>query len=225
MLRKSRGDCNFAISGGCNWDEEHGLNILFHKDRIISFGEIDGGSTYEAEKDNGTLNTDSNRHLQRNRPQRYSPHPKYNKLKCCFKNNQLLEYLLSKKAAIRYALHQCVGYGNNPEAIEILLQHGADINTQDKGGNTALFEIVNSLERHYRSNNYYLRTGQPDLIPKNDQEKFESLKALVKSLIKRGADPYIKNAYRHSCFDIMRNSDEKSRNDLHEFLNNCLRQK
>jgi hypothetical protein len=248
----------FDISGGCNWDEEHGLNILFHKDRIISFGGIDGGSTYDAEKDNGTFNKDSNRHLQREKPKRYLPHPKYNQLKpsqiaanetyeytlisygynddfikgvengeievngkwisqdktyleaaCWFKNNELVEYLLSKKAEIRYALHQCVGYGNNPEALEMLLQHGAAINTQDKGRNTILFELVNTLVRHYRSN----------------QENVESLKAQISDLIKRGADPYIRNVYGHSCFDIMRNSDERSGNELRRFLTDCLSNK
>lgn len=264
----------FDISGGCNWDEEHGLNILFHKDRIISFGGIDGGSTHEAEKDNGTSNNDPDRHLRREKPQRYLPHPKYNKLKpsqkfanetfeytlisygynddfikgvengeievngkwmsqdktwleaaCWFKNNELVKYLLSKKAEIRYALHQCVGYGNNPEGLELLLQNGADINAQYGNGNTILFEVVNSMESYYRATNYYLSIDRPDLVTKENQEIFESTKVRVRDLIKRGADPFIKNVYGHSCFDVMRNADEKSRNDVHRFLAECVNQK
>jgi hypothetical protein len=264
----------FDISGGCNWDEEHGLNMLFHKDRIISFGGIDGGSTHEAEKDNGTSNNDPDRHLQREKPKRYLPHPKYNKLKpshkfanetyeytlisfgynddfvqgvengeievngkwisqnktwleaaCWFKNNELVKYLLSKKAEIRYALHQCVGYGNNPEGLELLLQNGADINTQYGNGNTVLFEVVNSMESYYRATNYYLSIDRPDLITKDNHEIFESTKVRVRDLIKRGADPFIKNVYGHSCFEIMRNADEKSRNDVHRFLAECVNQK
>ena len=71
----------FDISGGCNWDEEHGLNLLFHKDRVISFGSIDGGSIYEAEKDNGTYqpNDNDNDDLKREKPRKYLPHPMYNK--------------------------------------------------------------------------------------------------------------------------------------------------
>jgi hypothetical protein len=264
----------FDISGGCNWDEEHGLNILFHKDSVISFGEIDGGSTYEAEKDNGTFDKESNRHLQRKKPQKFNPHPKYNKLKplqksandtyeltlisygynedfikgvengeiningkwesqnttyleaaCWHKNNQLVEYLLGKRAEIRYALHQCVGYGNNPEALEMLLQNGADINAQYGNGNTIIFEIVNNMEGFYRANTYYKSINKLDLMTPENIEKFEALKLKVKDLIKRGADPFIKNIYGYSCFEIMRNSDEESRKELNEFLKQCLNDK
>lgn len=261
----------FDISGGCNWDEEHGLNILFHKDRVISFGGIDGGSIYEAEKDNGTSDKESNYHLNREKPQKFNPHPKYNKLKplqksanetyeltlishgynddfikgvesgeidingkwesqnktyleaaCWYKNNLLVEYLLDKKADIRYALHQCVGYGNNPEALEILLQNGANINTQYSNGNTVLFEVVNNMEGFYRASAYYKIINRLDLITPDNIEKFEEQKLKVKDLFKKGADPFIKNVYGHSCFDIMRNSDEESRKELNEFLKQCL---
>jgi hypothetical protein len=261
----------FDISGGCNWDEEHGLNILFHNDRIISFGGIDGGSIYEAEKDNGKPDKESNYHLNREKPQKFNPHPKYNKLKplqkssnetyeltlisygynddfikgvesgeidingkwesqnktyleaaCWYKNNQLVEYLLGKKADIRYALHQCVGYGDNPEALEFLLQNGANINTQYDNGNTVLFEVVNNMEGFYRASSYYKSINRLDLITPDNIEKFAEQKLKVKDLIKKGADPFIKNVYGHSCFDIMRNSDEESRKELNEFLKQCL---
>lgn len=261
----------FDITGGCNWDEEHGLNILFHKDRVVSFGSIDGGSTYEAEKDNGTSGKESTRHLQREKPRKFNPHPKYNKLKpsqksanetyelslisygynedfikgvesgeidingkwksqdktyleaaCWYKNNTLVEYLLGKKAEIRYALHQCVGYGDNPEALEMLLQHGANINAQYGNGNTILFEVVSSIEGFYRASAYYKRINRPDLITPENIGKFEAQKKKIQDLINKGADPFIKNIYGHSCFDVMRNSDEESRKELNEFLKQCL---
>lgn len=264
----------FDISGGCNWDEEHGLNILFHKDRVISFGGIDGGSTYEAEKDSGIVGKEDNHHLQKQKPQKFSPHPKYNKLKpsqkaanetyeltlisygynddfikgvengeiningkwesqdktyleaaCWYKNNQLVEYLLSKKADIRYAIHQCVGYGNNPEALAILLKNGANINAQYGNGNTVLFEVVNNMEGFYRANTYYKSINRLDLITRENVANFETQKLKVKDLIKNGADPFIKNRYGHSCFDIMRNSDEESRKELNGFLKQCLHDK
>lgn len=261
----------FDISGGCKWDEEHGLNILFHKDRAISFGGIDGSSTHDAEKDNGTADKEVNRHLQKEKPQKYSPHPKYNKLKpsqkaanetyeltlisngynadfikgvesgeiningkwesqdktyleaaCWYKNNQLVEYLLDKKAEIRYALHECVGYGNNPEALEMLLQNGANINAQYGNGNTVLFEVVDSMEGFYRASTYYKSIKRLDLITRENIEIFEEQKLKIKDLIKKGADPFIKNFYGQSCFDIMRNSDEESRKEVNEFLKQCL---
>jgi hypothetical protein len=257
----------FDISGGCNWDEEHGLNILFHKDRVISFGGIDGGSTYKAEIDNGTSDKKSDRQLKRE-PQKFSPHPKYNKLKplqksanetyevtlishgynedfirgvesgeidingkwerqnqtyletaCAHNNKQLIEYLLDQKAEIRYALLHC---GNNPEVLEMLLQNGGNINTQYINGNTLLFNVVDSMESFYRANSYYKSINRLDLITPDNIENFEMQKLKAKDLIKRGADPFVKNIYGHSSFDIMRNSDEESRKELNEFLKQCL---
>lgn len=257
----------FDISGGCNWDEEHGLNLLFHKGRVVSFSGIDGGSTYEAEKDGG-----KNKHeYQPQKPQRYLPNKKYNKLKpgqkyanetfeidlisknyntefisgvengeidvngrwesqdksfleaaCWYKNNEIVRYLLSKNAAIRYALHQCVGYGNNPEALELLLEHGADINYPYGNGNTILFEVISSMESIYRTTDYYKEINRPDLISDTNNKRLQELKEQVKDLILKGADPNIKNNYGYSCFDIMRNANEDSRKELTDILRNCL---
>jgi hypothetical protein len=85
----------FDIIGGCNWDEEHGLNILFHKSRIISFSDENGGSIYEAEKDNGTDVKNRNFQFPKTFPKKYIPHPKYNKLKPSqIKANDSFEYSL-----------------------------------------------------------------------------------------------------------------------------------
>lgn len=257
----------FDISGGCNWDEEHGLNVLFHKDRVVSFSGIDGSSTYEAEKDGGKNENE----YQSPKPQKYLPNQKYNKLKpsqkyanetfeidliskkyniefisevesgeidvngnwksqdksfleaaCWYKNNELVKYLLGKKAEIRYALHQCVGYGNNPEAMELLLEQGADINFPHGNGNTILFEVVSSMESIYRANDYYQEINRLDLITDANIKRFHELKEQVQDLILKGADPNLKNNYGHSCFDIMRNSKEDSRKEVNDFLTKCL---
>ena len=263
----------FDISGGCNWDEEHGLNFLLHKDRVISFGGIDGNSTYEAQKDNGTYHQDENHHLEIEKPKKYLPHPKYNKLKpvqkfanetyeftlisyghneefikgvesgeidingkwisqdktyletaCGFNNNELVKYLLDKNAETRYAFRQCV-YGNNYEAMKMLLDKGADINYQYGNGNTALFEIVSSMESLYRANDYYREINRPDLITKDNMNRLDELKNKIRDLIQIGADPGIKNYYGFNCFDIMRDSTAPSRNEVNVFLNKCLSEK
>ncbi len=264
----------FDISGGCNWDEEHGLNLLFHKDRVISFGSIDGGSIYEAEKDNGTYqpNDNDNDDLKREKPRKYLPHPKYNKLKpsqkfanetyeytlisygyneefikgvesgeiningkwisqdityleaaCWFKNNEIVAYLLSKNAKIRYALHRCVVYVDNPQAIQLLLAKGANINFQDASGNTVLFELVKSIESlyRYRSQNHCRKMNRLDLIIEANKNKVEELKNRIKDLIHLGANPYIKNSYGFSSFDIMRNAEENSRIEVNKYLKMC----
>lgn len=253
----------FDISGGCNWDEEHGLNLLFHKDRVVSFSGIDGGSTYEAEKDEGK-NKNEYQHLK---PRKYLPNQKYNKLKpsqkyanetfeidliskkynlefisgvesgeidvngkcnsqdksfleaaCWYENIELVKYLLDKKAEIRYALHQCVGNRNNPEAMELLLKNGADINFPSGNGNTIVFEVVSSMESIYRANDYYQEINRLDLITDENTQRLHELKERVQYLILKGADPTIKNNYGHCCFDIMRNSMEDSRKEVNDFL-------
>jgi hypothetical protein len=256
----------FDISGGCNWDEEHGLNILFHKSRIVSFSDIDGNSYWEAVKDNGTFEKVRNQSREVAVPKKYFPNQKYNKLKpsqkyanesyeyslisggfnqqfiqgvengeidingkyksqnktfleaaCWFKNNEIVEYLLSKKADIRYALHQCVGYNDNSTAMNLLLKNGADINNQYLDGNTIIFELVCSLQSVYSSNEFYKSRGEPEAI-----DKLNNLKVRIKELIKIGADPTIKNKAQFDCFDIMRNSSETSRNEVNNFIKNCI---
>jgi hypothetical protein len=71
----------FDVMGGCNWDEEHGLNVLMHKVRTITMGGIEGNSYWDALKDNGTYETVSNSPDEKSIPTKYKPHPKYNKLK------------------------------------------------------------------------------------------------------------------------------------------------
>jgi hypothetical protein len=257
----------FDISGGCNWDEEHGLNLLFHKDKVVSFSGIDGGSTYQAEKDGGTFKNE----YEPAKPQKHLPSQKYSKLKpcqkyanetfeidliskkhnaefisgvekgeidvngkwksqdksfleaaCWYKNNELVKYLLGKKADIRYALHQCVGYGNNPEAMELLLEKSADINFPYGNGNTIVFEVVSSMESIYRANDYYKEINRLDLITDANTKRLHELKERVQDLILKGADPNIKNNYGQCCFDIMRNSKEDSRKEVNDFLTKCL---
>jgi ankyrin repeat protein len=242
--------------------------LLFHKDKVVSFSDIGGGSIYEAEKDGGTIKNE----YQPIKPQKYLPNQKYNKLKptqkyanetfeidlisekyntefisrvesgeidvngkwksqdksfleaaCWCNNNELVRYLLGKKAKIRYALHQCVGYGNNPEAIELLLEQGADINFPYRNGNTIIFEVVSSMESIYRANDHYIKINRLDLITDANIKKLQKLKEQVQDLVLKGANPNIKNNYGHSCFDIMKDLNVYSKKEVSDFLTMCLK--
>jgi hypothetical protein len=67
----------------CQWDEEHGLNLLFWKDNPIWMGQSDGSSGWEAIKDNGTYDqvVAAQKNFVPAKPKLFVPHPKYGKLK------------------------------------------------------------------------------------------------------------------------------------------------
>ena len=72
-----------GIECGCTWDEEHGLGFLFHKNRLIGIGGADEAFNWKAYKDNGTFEEVQNTLKQNSNkePIKFSPHPKYGKLK------------------------------------------------------------------------------------------------------------------------------------------------
>lgn len=72
-----------GIECGCTWDEEHGLGFLLHKNRLVGIGSADEAFNWNAYKDNGTFQEVQNALKQNSNkePVKFSPHPKYGKLK------------------------------------------------------------------------------------------------------------------------------------------------
>ena len=83
QLDTKDGYAYYDLFGNCRWDDEHGLNLLFWKDKPIWFGQIDGSSGWEAIKDNGTYEQvkEAQKNFVRTKPKLFVPHPKYGKLK------------------------------------------------------------------------------------------------------------------------------------------------
>jgi len=104
------------LVGGCNWDEEHGLNVLLHKNRVVSVGGIDGNSHWKAIKDNGTYEEIKDNHHEKTIPKKYTPHPKYNKLKP------------SQKSANESFEHNLIIGNHNDKFIELIENNEIDIN-------------------------------------------------------------------------------------------------
>jgi hypothetical protein len=257
----------YDIVCGCDW-EKNGLNFLFHNERIVSLKTNTGISRWDALKDNGTYELFRNKPHQIIIPQKYTAHPKYNKLKPSqkfandsyehsliagqlnekfknevengtidingkyeshtflelaywFKNNELIEYLLSKKADIRYALHECVNYAYSEEALDLLLKHGADINACDVNGKTIIYKLVSSLlywiDDQYKFSNS-TEFEQPFESPENFKQK-------IYHFIRLGADPNIRNHNGFNCFDAMRNASPDTRTQVNNFLQDCLKEK
>ncbi|MCS3799025.1 hypothetical protein [Niastella sp. OAS944] len=260
----------YDIACGSDLEEENGLNFLFHKERIVSLKPNTGIPRWDALKDNGTYEQFANKPREGKIIQRYTPHPKYNKLKPSqqfandtyehsliarklndrfinevengtidingiykgpdwsyleltywFNNNELSEYLLSKKAHIRYALHMCVDYAYSEEALAMLLKHGADINAYDHNGKTVIYKLVASLlywiDEHYRLN-YHTHFEQPADTPENFKQK-------IAHFIRSGADPNIRNLNGQNCFDVMKNASADIQIQVSNFLQDCLKQK
>lgn len=140
---------------------------------------------------------------------------------CWFNNNELVEYLLNKGAKIRYALHQCIGYNDNPEAFEMILKSGGDINKQDGIGNTILITKAYELSRCYdsKTNSINSRQGNQNEF----DQKINALKKEVKNLIRRGCDPNIKNNYGSSAYSTARNLSPHFRKEMQSFIKSCDR--
>ncbi|MBX9852560.1 MAG: hypothetical protein K2X86_12505 [Cytophagaceae bacterium] len=258
------------VYGRCSWDEEHGLEVLVHKDRVIHWGDIAGDTYWKAVTDNGTYNDIVNKVEERPIPRKYQPHPKYNKLKpsqqaandsfeyslisgnhngifkelvekgeidingkyesqnktflesaCWFKNNSLVEYLLSKGSNIRFAIHECLGYNYNPQGLELILKYGGNINQQNLTGETILRLEVNKLVGLYDG---LLQSEKYGWNKKDFYiEKIGKQKELINFLIGKGCDPKISNKYGHDCYSKTRNLSEDFRNEIIIFLDQCIK--
>lgn len=80
----------------CSWDDEHGMGILFHKDRLVAIDQADQAfNPWKAYLDNGTDEEFKKNQKNPLIPLKYKPHPKFNKLKPSQKaENDNFEYLL-----------------------------------------------------------------------------------------------------------------------------------
>jgi len=82
LLAHRDGVAYVGFEGYCSWDEEHGIGIMMHKDRLVHWGGADEAfSSWRARQDNGAAAAHSQRTRQESAPRRYAPHPKYGTLK------------------------------------------------------------------------------------------------------------------------------------------------
>lgn len=71
-----------GFEGGCSWDEEHGLGIVLHQDRLVDFGQADTAfNPYSGYKDAGTDKAFLEKMKLRPNPKKYAPHPIYGTFK------------------------------------------------------------------------------------------------------------------------------------------------
>ncbi len=61
---------DFAYIGfelGCDWDEEHGIGVMMHKDRVIAIGQADTAfDSWVTLEDNGTTELDAKKRIEEN---------------------------------------------------------------------------------------------------------------------------------------------------------------
>ncbi|WP_090106765.1 ankyrin repeat domain-containing protein [Chitinophaga sp. CF118] len=138
-----------------------------------------------------------------------------------FENNELSEYLLSKKATIRYALHNCVDYAYSEEALALLLKHGADINAYNMFGKTIIYRLVSAL-LYWLDDQYKLNKNAEFEFSHQDPEIF---KQKIYHFIKLGANPYIRNHNGINCFDAMQYASPDGQTQVINFLQDCLKEK
>lgn len=118
------------LVGGCDWDEEHGLNVLIHKERIIKVSGIDGTSFWDALDDNGTTEEVRKKMKIKTVPKKYKAHPKYNKLKP------------SHKSANDTFEHSLISGGHNDIFKELVENGEIDINGKWESQNKTFLEAA-----------------------------------------------------------------------------------
>lgn len=139
---------------------------------------------------------------------------------CWFNNLELIEFLLSKGAQIRYALHQCAGYSSNPAAMDLILKYGGNINQQDKSGNTILGLNAEALAQLYNHRNQSKQYNWGREV--EWEEKIETQKLRIKKLIGQGSDLKIKNTYGYDVYATTRNLPPQDQQEIMDFFNSCI---
>lgn len=113
-----------GFGGNCAWDEEHGVGFLMHKDRIVEFGEEDTSSSFGLIHEDGIV--EELLENETSSPQKYSPHPKYGKLKP------------SQQEANEAYEERLLLYGFHSEFIDLVENHQLNVNEKRASGMTFL---------------------------------------------------------------------------------------
>lgn len=136
MMHKE-GYAYVGFAGTCAWDEEHGVGFRMHKDRVIEFGAQDTSFSLSSIQKDGALETPIQNPATR--PVRYSPHPKYGKLKPS-----------QQDANDSYEERLMLG-GYYAEFIDLVENHQLDINEKKAAGMSFLERATqfNKIEMAY----------------------------------------------------------------------------
>ncbi|AYB33577.1 ankyrin repeat domain-containing protein [Chryseolinea soli] len=124
------GTSYYEITGGCHWDDDHGLSFLMHNDRVVAFGGIDGNGYWDAVKDNGTYAEVSKPKQEKAVPKKYSAHPKYNTLKP------------SHQSANETFEHSLISGNHNELFKELVVKGEIDINGKWESQNKTFLEAA-----------------------------------------------------------------------------------
>ncbi len=124
-------------------------------------------------------------------------------------------------------LHVAVRRPDNDRAVELLLEHGADLHRPDLTGKNALLASVGSNQKEYigmlvskgadinsgdGDGNTALHYALNDVL--TDKRYLPLSKGIVEVLMKEGADPHIKNKEGKSPMDLARESGANELIDL-----------
>jgi ankyrin repeat protein len=105
-----------------------------------------------------------------------------------------------------YGKDETRDYPRDLHLLELLLERGADINLQDKDGNTALYTCC--INWHVPLAEFLLRAGADSSVPNRAGDTalhaavFRGTDDLVRSLLQRGADVNAANRHHQTPYDI-----------------------
>ena len=264
-LTAREGVAYFDLAGGCDWDEDHGLCVLFHRERVVDVGIDDGSADWKATRDAGIEPFSAS--LPPPPPRRYAAHAKYGKLKpsqasanahfefnvvrgghtdllrelmntdeldpnqpigspprsltsiaVAYENRPALNLLLESGAT---ADGTVVAWAERSDAVDVslldlLVEHGADVDAPGPFGTTALHIVCEELVRAHDRRAQRLQYGWDP--PANEGVQFSQLRAKATALVDRGASLYHRRVGGLDVFDFARRLKGEERLAYEGFL-------
>jgi len=123
---------------------------------------------------------------------------------CQCNNERVVRYILSKKpASLRNCVQNLVTHYNK-DLIEAFLHAGVDINEENNVGQTALANMLYSL------NSYYWHAGTAETLAKT--------KDMIAWLLAHGADPHKKDRHGKDSFEAFVHHSREITNELQNYF-------
>jgi hypothetical protein len=218
------------------WNEERGLSILMHKNKIIYFGEAASESYYTmVATEDGAIDIKKNESVLL-KPQIYTPHLKYGKLKPWQQyENEMFEHRLIEKGntkdfisfvengqidinvkkGLSMTFLERASQFNNTDLVKFILTQKPKntegvIQSATHNFNKEILEAMINYGAKINELNHYGDTPLLSLIQNIQEQNLDNYEDMIDFLIKKGANPFIANIRNgNNALDYLKDFSEK----------------